>query len=302
MLFTGGRVLVAVVGAVVLVAAAVVIVRSIWWDTSAPDQPVLVGPPPASSSSALSGAPAAEPGGLPAMAGSSAGQPAPADTGGGAGATTSTETSTETTMTEGAEPYTAGTEHVQRILGTVAVDVELPQVRGGKPEVAQEFNDGMDAALQEQATSLSATTLQSGSGSGTHIGSQVLSGVLRTVAEDLPGGTSTQLVSTVVVDTASGRTLTLDSLFGDLSDGLAALRKLALRHGSESTAGASFDGSGLQPTEESFEHWTAQPDGMHLFIAEGLVAPAAQGVVEVTVPWADLDEVLKPGVREVVAG
>src|SRR6185369_8515519 len=163
-MLTGGRILVAVVGAVVLAVVAVFIVRSVWWDTASKEQPLPL--PTATTTQMASGTPEA-----------SASQPNPEGNPDGSGAgtdqtsmeQTSTEQTSETTTTESTEhvaPYTAMSEQVRRILGTVAVDVELPQVQGGDPDIAKVFNDQMQKVLETQADSLTGGTLESRTGSG----------------------------------------------------------------------------------------------------------------------------------------
>jgi hypothetical protein len=217
---------------------------------------------------------------------------------------TSTEQTGETTTTESTEhvaPYTATSEQVRRILGTVVVDVELPQVQGGAPDVAKVFNDQMQKVLETQADSLAGGTLESRTGSGVRIGKQVLSGLLRTAATDFRKGTSTALAGTVVVDAESGSFITLSSLFKDEDTGLRKLAELAQELGPTTSVGADFTSTNLQPTEKVFEHWTAESKGMRVYFAQGLVAPESQGIVELTVPWDDLGDVLKPGVAQIVS-
>ena len=96
---------------------------------------------------------------------------------------TSNGTTNQTTA-----PYTATSKRIERIRGTVVVDVEIPQVKGGNPDVATVFNDEMQRALLAQADSLTAATLKDGPGSGVRIGERVLSGLLRTASTKLLDG------------------------------------------------------------------------------------------------------------------
>lgn len=291
-MLTGGRILVAVVGAVVLAVVAVFVVRSVWWDTASKD-----GPLPTDVTTTQT---------VPTESESTSAQENPDDTtdGGMDGSdttstTTSDTTTSDTTSTDHTEPYTATTERIQRILGTVAVDVELPQVQGGDSGVATIFNEEMQTVLHHQADALTGGTLESRPGSGVHVGERVLSGLLRTVATNYLEGTSTALAGTVVVDTESGSVITLASLFSDEDTGLQKLQELTEQLGPESNA--DFDTSKLEPTEQVFGQWTAESDGMRLYFAEGLVAPESAGIVELAIPWDDLDEVLKPGVAQIVS-
>ena len=40
---------------------------------------------------------------------------------------------------------------------------------------------------------------------------------------------------------------------------------------------------------------------MRVYFEEGLVGPQSAGIVDLTIPWANLDDVLKPGVAQIVA-
>lgn len=293
MLFGSGRILVAAAGAIVLVVVAVYAVRSVWWDpTSKPQQLTL---PPATTSQTDTSAPetaGANPGGdgIP--------------TGGAAGADSSASSTSEPGSTDGStteKPFTATTEKVNGLLGTVLADVEVPQVSGGDPAVAAVFNDEMKKALDTQAESLTAGKLEGRPGSGVRIGQRVLSGVLRTSAVNLLRATSSALVSTVVVDSDSGNIITLSSLFDDLTEGLQQLATQAKTLGPSSAAGSSFDATKVQPTEAMFEHWSAEAEGMRVFLPQGEVAPNAAGIVEITIPWDKLGGVLKSGVAQIVS-
>ena len=67
------------------------------------------------------------------------------------------------------------------------------------------------------------------------------------------------------------------------------------------SANDSFDGSRFEPSEKVFERWTAETEGMRVYFDQGLVAPEAEGIIDLTIPWDNLDDVLKPGVAQIVA-
>ena len=289
MLFSGGRILVAAVGAVVLAVVAVFILRSIWWDTAANEEPIT---PPTATTAVLTSepeTPSAEPN--PArqprreQPGTAVGGKAgPGDPSGGK-ARRDPSGGDPTGQTA---PYTETSKRIQR-MGTVVVDVELPQVAGGNPDVANVFNDEMEKVLQTQADSLTGGTLQDRPGSGVRIGTRVLNGLLRTAATDFTTATSTALASTVVMDANSGSLITLSSLFKDLNKGLMKLQELSQELGPSTSAGSNFDGTKIEPSEKVFEHWTAETSGMRLYFAQGLVAPESEGIVDLTIPWDNLE-------------
>ncbi|MHC9293560.1 RsiV family protein [Mycobacterium sp. LTG2003] len=298
MLFSGGRILVAAAGAIVLVIVAIYAVRSVWWDPNSKSASITS---PTSVSGSIASTPETD-GSGGGGSGDASGGGSGGDTGGGggsgggdAGAGGSSETPTEQ------PPFTAATEQVQRFLGTVFVDVEVPRVEGGNPEVATVFNDEMDTALQAQADSVTGGSLEGRPGSEVRIGERVLSGVLRTAAVDLAKAHTMPLASTVVVDSESGSLITLSSLFNDLDEGLARLQEESETLGPNTDLGDSFDTSGLEPTEEVFGRWSAESSGMRVFFEQGVVGPMAAGIVELTIPWDNLSDVMKPGVADIVA-
>ena len=82
MLFSGGRILVAAVGAVVLAVVAVFILRSVWWDTAVNEEPIT---PPTATTAALTSepeTPSAEPNPAGNPDGSTGGDPAGNPSGG----------------------------------------------------------------------------------------------------------------------------------------------------------------------------------------------------------------------------
>ena len=303
MLFSGGRILVAAVGAVVLAVVAVFILRSVWWDTAVNEEPIT---PPTATTAVLTSepqTPGAEPNpaGNPDRSGDPAGNPSggkpPGDPSGGtpAGDPSGGDPTGQTA------PYTETSKRIQR-KGTVEVDVELPQVAGGNPVVANVFNDQMEKVLQTQADSLTGGSLQDRPGSGVRIGTRVLNGLLRTAATDSTTATSTALARTVVMDANSGSLITLSSLFKDLNKGLMKLQELSQELGPSTSAGSNFDGTKIEPSEKVFEHWTAETSGMRLYFAQGLVAPESEGIVDLTIEWDKLNDVLKPDIAQIVAG
>lgn len=303
MLFGGGRILVAAAGAIVLVVVAIYAVRGAWWDpTSKPltlpaaTTTATVTDTSTTSTSAGAGEPGNPSGGEPG--GPSDGEGGPSN-GHGTSSTTTSQSSTDDSADNA--PFTATTKKVNGFLGFVVAEVDLPQVQGGDQKVAEVFNDEMHNALEAQADSVTGGKLEGRPGSGVRIGKRVLSGVLRTSAVDIVKATSRALVSTVVVDAEDGSVITLSALFDDPTKGLKVLADQAKTLGRTGSKGSSFDATKVQPTEEMFGHWTAETGGMHIFFEEGAVAPDAAGIVEVTVPWDDLSDVLNSDVAQVVS-
>lgn len=307
-MLTGGRIVVAAVGVVVLIVAAVLVVRSVWWDPTSKSTPftpssLSAGPssaPPSSTDSATPTTDASgdDGGGTGTGAGDtgSGGQPgggetstSPSSSGGSGGSSGGT--------TDSAKPaYEATTIPFNKILGSVSVDVTLPQVKGPDSEVVSAFNDGMKSVLTGQASK--AGTLKDRPGSGVWIGKDVLSGLLATSLTDGVGN-STPLAGTLVVNVQDHSVITVSSLFNDETAGLKKLLALSNQLGPE--ANTNFKTTALKGTADDFQRWTAESTGMKVYFAQGVVAPASDGVVELTIPWSSLSEVMNPSIAKIVA-
>ncbi|EME19480.1 RsiV family protein [Rhodococcus triatomae] len=201
--------------------------------------------------------------------------------------------------------YTATSARVVGDTGLVRYDVEVPQVEGGDPAVAAEFNESMRAALQDQidGSAGESFTLDGLNDSQVaHIGSRVLAGLLVTSWNaDPPGAHPTPLVATVVVDTDNGQPITLNTLFPDLQAGLDRLSEESALLLPGTAAGPDFERSGIEPTHENFANWLATPDGMEVHFSDYQVGPHAIGLVQVTVPWDRLRGVMAPAMVDVVS-
>ncbi|MFC9786629.1 RsiV family protein [Rhodococcus sp. NPDC127528] len=215
-----------------------------------------------------------------------------------------TTAATGTTATAAPAAYTATSMRVSGDNGRVRYDVVLPQVAGGAPAVAGEFNESVRAALQDQIDGSPGErfTLEGRNESTVaRIGARVLAGLLVTSWNaDPPGAHPTPLVATVVIDADNAQPITLGALFPDLPAGLRRLSDESARLLPATAAGPGFDRSGIEPTEANFANWIPTPAGMEIHFADYQVGPHAAGLVVVTVPWDRLDDVIAPGLRDVV--
>ncbi|WP_433607943.1 RsiV family protein [Prescottella agglutinans] len=201
--------------------------------------------------------------------------------------------------------YTATAVRIAGDNGRVRYDVLVPQVEGGDPAVAGEFDESMRAALQDQIDGWSGErfTLESRDESAVvHIGSRVLSGLLVTSWNaDPPGAHPTPLVATVVIDADDAQPITLDRLFPDLQAGLNRLTEESARLLPATAAGPDFQREGIEPKRENFANWVATPAGMEIHFTDYQVGPHAIGLIVVTVPWDRLTDVVAPDLVEVVS-
>jgi len=94
---------------------------------------------------------------------------------------------------------------------------------------------------------------------------------------------------------------TLSDLFTDLDAGLKRLQTESRKLGpTMSSAADKFTGTNIQADQTTFSHWTAEKSGMRVSFEQGTVAPSSAGVVELTIPWENLSDLLKPGVLQIV--
>jgi hypothetical protein len=304
-----GRIIVAIAGAAALIVAGVFIVRG-----------VISSPPPkltgskASSVAAPTAPPAssADPNANPSdpNAGGpsdpNAGSPSDPNSGGSSSSSSSSSSPSSGGPSTPASPpppppLTPNNKKTTQKIGQVDVNVDLPQVQGGKDPVAQNFNSAMEAALQTQAGTLSKGTLTSDGKTGLRIGKSVLSGLLHSSFNE-PATTPIMLANTVVVDTTSGSTFDTSSIFTDTTTGLKKLQTEAVNLGpTKSTAPQKFVPANVKADAKTFAHWTAETDGMRVYFAQGTVASSTDGVVELLIPWANLKDVLKPGVQDILS-
>ncbi len=187
---------------------------------------------------------------------------------------------------------------------TVRYDVVVPQIEGGDPAVAAEFDESMRAALQDQIDGWPGDrfTLESTDRSAVvHIGSRVVSGLLVTSWNaDPPGAHPTPLVATVVI-ADDAQPVTLDRLFPDLRAGLNRLSEESAELLPATAAGPDFLREGIEPKRENFANWVATPAGMEIHFTDYQVGPHAIGLIVVTVPWDGLSDVVAPDLVGVVS-
>lgn len=217
--------------------------------------------------------------------------------------TTSVQPSPSPTTTESS--YTATTVRITGDNGRVRYDVVVPQIEGGDPAVAAEFDESMRAALQDQIDGWQGDrfTLESTDRSAVvHIGSRVVSGLLVTSWNaDPPGAHPTPIVATVVIDADDAQPITLDRLFPDLPAGLDRLSEESARLLPTTAAGPDFQREGIEPKQENFANWVATPAGMEIHFSDYQVGPHAIGLIDVTVPWERLSDVVAPDLVDVVS-
>lgn len=178
--------------------------------------------------------------------------------------------------------------------------VDLPQVDGGNDAARTDFNEGMRAEADPYLRAAAENQRVKGFNSEVaHIGRHVLSGVLGievTEGQLHP----TTFKRTHVTDIDTGKALTLPELFADLQQGLDRLSAQAQAQIPKTRVGTNrYDKQRIAPAVENFKDWLAMPDGLRVYLGE--IASHALGYIDITIPWSELDGVLKPNLRAVLS-
>lgn len=204
-----------------------------------------------------------------------------------------------------AQPYVLGSTRVTGSTARATYDVAIPQLSGGNPAVTAEFNESMRAALQDQIDRDYGNdfALSDGYSKGeTHVGRRVISSeqITSWIAVP-PGAHGNSLLATVTINADTAQPITLGDAFTDLDTGLSRLSDRAAAILPSTRAGESFERSGIEPTEANFANWTASPQGMNIHFGDYQVGAYGIGLITITVPWADLSDVLAPGMQAVLS-
>jgi hypothetical protein len=183
-------------------------------------------------------------------------------------------------------------------LGTWSVHYQ--RMDGGNPEVATAINEHIDAAAmrQVQQATWDASTKRTWTFNTTGTAqlrpntvSELFVGQYNTAEPNMPIDT----VATIVFDSRSGIPITLDNLFHDKAAGLARLSEQAeaILPTVYSTAhpGDWKRGGALAPTDINFENWLPTAEGIELHFPD---YQFGRGLKVVTVPWADVEDLIAP--------
>lgn len=201
-----------------------------------------------------------------------------------------------------ANSYIAGIQRRTGTEGPVTFDVGVPTVTGGAPAVAERFNSSMQASLAPQLTlpeRMSGTMtvhdgrLADGRRSGvTRLGPGVVAGVLLTNTYISGGAHPTNVIGTVVIATATARPVLLTDVFADAAAGPQRLSALVKAHAKE--LGTSVFVS--EPARD-LANWIPTDEGLVVFAG---VSHAEGDYRAITVPWAELKDVVAPAMWPVL--
>lgn len=210
-------------------------------------------------------------------------------------------TSPATTAPTGtAARYVATTVHLAGTHGTNAFDVHLPQVTvatGGVAMVRDRFNSGMRQTLTDQITDTDGTTVRDGQLlSGEHsavttITDHVVAGVAIYSGYTRDAAHPNNSVATITIDTPTGRPIRLSDVFANLQ--LTATRLAA------DVTRIDPRTAPVAPEIDTFSNWVPTGAGIRFYIP---VPHALGDYLPVTVPWHDIDDLLRPGMDDTLGG
>ncbi|KAA0021240.1 serine/threonine-protein kinase [Antrihabitans cavernicola] len=211
-------------------------------------------------------------------------------------------TSSQATQGAAAPAFTATNQRVQGRTGVGSYDVTIPQVAGQNAAAATAFNDAIRSSLKNQAgvAAPAQFTLSGNRSSVVHASDHVISGLLLTDWNSA-GAQPTSLIATTVIDADTAKPITLDSLFTNTYAGLQRLSARAAELLPATKAGTGFLRAGIAPTTPNFTNWLATPAGMSIRFDQGQVASPDSGLIDITIPWSVLADVMDPALVPIVS-
>jgi hypothetical protein len=181
--------------------------------------------------------------------------------------------------------------------------MEFGELSGGDPAVVEAFNGASHAAAMDQVEAAKEGT-EPGAQWNFESNGQVTFrsiAVAQVVFGSLYyGAHPSHQVGTIVIDSRSADPIMLTDLFSDPQAGLNRLaeqtRTLLAADGLE----VSPDEPGAAPKAENFANWIPTADGLEFHFNEYQFGPRLPAVV--TVPWAQLSDVLAPAMADLAKG
>ncbi|WP_235677768.1 RsiV family protein [Mycolicibacterium sarraceniae] len=232
------------------------------------------------------------------------------------GTTTGTSKAATTSASAGASPTTAaptsGVSNKQKYsvtrstAGDATTDgrgrwtLVVDTITGGDPRVAGAFNNAVHASASGQLEPVKTSADPDGTWTfetqpQIYFGGASVSELISGIYVHVPSAHPSSYVSTVVIDSRSGKPVTLADLFIDQQAGLNRLSEQtkALLPGVSGVGPTPMpDEPGNAPTEANFANWIPTPDGLEIHFAD---YQFFHGTPTITVPWSALDGLLAPG-------
>lgn len=177
---------------------------------------------------------------------------------------------------------------------TISVDL----ISDGEPQVTQAFNNAVQALAKKQLDSYQhGDTVSSWDFQTTptiYFGGASIAELIQGVFMGKGAAHPLNTIGTVVIDSRSGKPITLTDLFTDKQAGLNRLSEQTKKiFPTEYENSVLLENApGVAPKDENFANWIPTPAGLELHFAD---YQFGHGTPQITVPWSALDDVLAPG-------
>ena len=178
----------------------------------------------------------------------------------------------------------------------------MDTVSDGDPQVAEAFNQAVHAAAQHLLDNATRTAKPQGqwtfeTSPQVFFSSASISALISGTYNDETAAHPAGSVTNVVIDSRSGKPITLKELFTDQQAGLNRISeqtKLLLPPAMGVTATPMPNIPGDKPLMENFDSWIPTPAGLEIHFAD---YEFVHGTPVITVPWAAIDDLLAPGME-----
>jgi hypothetical protein len=191
-----------------------------------------------------------------------------------------------------AAPFEATLLAVKESPGTNSVDVQLPQVTGGRADVRDRFNQGMRTALDDLVDKATDTTIGDGQlpenehSRVTTITPHVVAGVAIFNFYAKGGAHPSNTVATIAINADTAQPIMLTDVFADQQ---AAASRLTTKVTQLNPDVVPFDSS-----MDNYLNWVPTPNGFRVYVP---VIHAMGDYWPVTVPWDDISDLMTPAAR-----
>lgn len=179
-------------------------------------------------------------------------------------------------------------------------NISVDLISGGDPQVTRVFNESARAVVNRQLGSYQhGDTVSSWTFQTTptiYFGGASIAELIEGVFMGKGAAHPLNTIGTVVIDSRSGKPLTLSDLFTDKQAGLNRLAEQTKKIFPTQYANSVLldDDPGVAPTDENFAHWVPTPPGLVLFFSD---YQFGHGTPRITVPWPALHDLLAPGME-----
>jgi hypothetical protein len=177
------------------------------------------------------------------------------------------------------------------------------ELSGGDPAVVDAFNGASHAAAMDQVEAAKEGTAPGAQWNFESNGNVTFRSIA--VAQVIFGSLyygahPSHQIGTIVIDSRSADPIMLVDLFSDPQAGLDRLAEQTRTLLAQDGLDVPADEPGAAPKAENFANWIPTPDGLEFHFNEYQFGPRLPAVV--TVPWAQLSDVMAPAMADLAKG